>query len=169
MLNALDSKALSNITLNPAAEYMMDNNFEKLINDGNLFTLMANYVLVEMSYFQPPINLEEIIFKLKNLGYQPVLAHPERYAFYHNKKEYYKRLKQLGCYFQLNLLSLSDHYGKHVGKMAYYLIEENLIDFIATDTHNLNHIGKLSKLKLYKKSALSLSNIIKKTNNTFTQ
>jgi len=167
LLEALDSKTLSEITVNPAAEYMLDDNFQKQIDTQELFTLKGNYLLIEMSYFQPPINLEEIIFKIKMKGYLPILAHPERYSFYHNSKDYYKKLKQLGCFFQLNLLSLSDHYGKNVEKTANYLIEEQLIDFVATDAHNEIHTKKLSNLILDKNLVRKLPFIIEKTCNTF--
>jgi protein-tyrosine phosphatase len=167
LLGALNSKMLSEITINPAAEYMMDDHFQKLLDTEELFTLKGNFLLIEMSYFQPPINLEEIIFKIKMKGYYPILAHPERYSFYHNTKDYYKKLKQLGCFFQLNLLSLSNHYGNNTEKIANYLIEEQLIDFVATDTHNSNHIKKLSNLTLNKNFVGKLSDIIENTNNTF--
>ena len=59
-----------------------------------------------------PENLYDIIFELNINGYKPILAHPERYNFYHsNFKEYYK-LKKFGCAFQANLLSLTNYYGK---------------------------------------------------------
>ncbi len=167
LLSALNSDLLEGITLNPAAEYMIDNHFESLLENRNLFTLKRSYVLIEMSYFQAPINLEDIIFKIKTQGYIPVLAHPERYSFYHNNLDYYKRLKQLGCCFQLNLLSLSDHYGKNVEKTAHYLIEEQLIDYVGTDIHNENHISKLSNLILGKRINVHLSEIIENTNQTF--
>ncbi|MFD0988672.1 tyrosine-protein phosphatase [Mariniflexile jejuense] len=155
------------ITINPAAEYMLDNNFEKLLDDGHLFTLKGNYLLIEMSYFQPPINLEILIFKIKTKGYKPVLAHPERYAFYHNNLEYYHKLKALGCFFQLNLLSVSNHYGQGVETTANYLIDKNLIDFVGTDVHNLSHIEKLSNIVLNKKLAEKMSHVISNTNTTF--
>ncbi len=167
LLQALDPKLLSEITINPAAEYMLDENFQKQLNTQELFTLKGNYLLIEMSYFQPPINLEEIIFKIKMKGYLPILAHPERYSFYHNTKGYYKKLKQIGCFFQLNLLSLSNHYGKDVEKIANYLIDEQLIDFVGTDTHNNNHIKKLTNLILNKNSVSKLPHIIENTYNTF--
>lgn len=168
LLAALDSKILSEITLNPAAEYMLDDNFQNQLDaEQELFALKGNYLLIEMSYFQPPINLEEIIFKIKMNGYLPILAHPERYSFYHNTKDYYIKLKQLGCFFQLNLLSLSDHYGNNVQKTGSYLLEEDLIDFVATDTHNYGHIKKLSNLVLNKNLVKKLPSIIENTCNTF--
>ncbi|MDO5980500.1 tyrosine-protein phosphatase [Flavivirga spongiicola] len=167
LLGALDSKQLKSITLNPAAEYMLDNHFESLLENRDLFTLKKDFVLVEMSYLQAPLNLESIIFKIKTKGYLPVLAHPERYSFYHNNLAYYKRLKQLGCFFQLNMLSLSDHYGKKVEKTASYLMEEQLIDFVGTDIHNEKHIDKISNLIVNKKTSENLNEIIKNTNRTF--
>ncbi|ALJ04017.1 histidinol phosphatase [Pseudalgibacter alginicilyticus] len=161
------SSKLSNIVINPAAEYMMDEYFEDHVLNNNLFTLKKNIVLVEISYFQAPINLEDIIRKIKKHGYKPVLAHPERYLYYHNNKEYYHRLKQLGCDFQLNLLSLSDYYGTNVQKKAQYLIDEKLIDFVGTDTHNLKHIEKLTNIKLSKTLYKNLEPLIQETNHTF--
>lgn len=164
----LPTKLLSEITINPAAEYMLDSDFEHLLENDDLFTLKNIYVLVEISYFMPPLNLEDIIFKIKNKGYIPVLAHPERYAYYHTKFDYYRRLKQLGCLFQLNLLSLQGHYGKSIEKTAFKLIDEELIDFAGTDTHHLVHLNKLSKTTIpHSKSYESIKHIIHNTNNVF--
>lgn len=99
---------------------MMDDNFSDLLEKDEIFPLKEKYILVEMSYYQPPINLEEIIFNITMKGYIPVIAHPEHYSFYHNKKKYYRELKPLGCLFQLNLLSLSDYYGKTLRKLESF-------------------------------------------------
>lgn len=167
LLEAMTSASHSDIVINPAAEYMMDEHFEKHVLSDNLYTLKTNIVLVEMSYFQAPINLEDIIWKIKKHGYIPVLAHPERYSYYHNNKPYYNRLKQLGCFFQLNLLSLSNHYGTQVQKTANYLIDEGFIDFVGTDTHKANHVEKLSELTLTKHLFNKLKPLIYNTINKF--
>lgn len=167
LIEALTKHKQNDMIINPSAEYMMDVHFETLVNQNNIFPLKQNYVLVEMSYFQPPINLEVILHQLTLKGYIPVLAHPERYSFYHHKKEYYKTLKSLGCLFQLNLLSLSDHYGKSVQKTAQYLIDEGLIDFTATDAHNEKHLEKLSKMALNKSQKQGVTQIIENTKNNF--
>ena len=68
-------------------------------------------------------------------------------SFYHsNYKEYFK-LKELGCLFQLNLLSLSQHYGSKITKIAEQLLKDNLIDFTGTDTHNNHHLNVLETIK----------------------
>lgn len=165
--DSLTTARLTHVIIHPSAEYMMDNHFEELLEQRNIHPLKGKYVLVEMSYFQPPINLHEIIQRIRQQGFLPVLAHPERYSFYHGKKRYYHTLKQLGCFFQMNLLSLSDHYGKSVQKTAHYLLEEKLIDFVGTDTHNIFQLDKLSNLQIPLKISDQIEPIIKNTNSTF--
>ncbi|CAH8286087.1 protein-tyrosine phosphatase [Mariniflexile fucanivorans] len=167
VLRNLNKNLKAGIIINSAAEYMLDNDFEKRLEERNLLTLKRNYVLIEMSYLQPPLNLETLIIKIKSEGYLPVLAHPERYAFYHNNLDYYGNLKKMGCFFQLNLLSLSDYYGKNVEKTANYLINRNLIDFVGTDTHNAIQIEKLSNLIINKKTSEKMLDLINNTNATF--
>ncbi len=94
------------VPFNAAAEYLMDDQFVQLFESRDLLTLKDNYVLVEMSYINAPIQLYSILFDLQVAGYIPVLAHPERYLFYHNNCNEYLKLKRAGCLFQLNLLSI---------------------------------------------------------------
>ena len=146
LTNYLKTQEINNVKIRAAAEYMIDANFEILLREKELLTIKDKYILVELSYFNPPINLKEIIFNIQIAGYQPILAHPERYTFYHaNYKEYFK-LKELGCLFQLNLLSLSTHYGSKVTKIAESLLKDNLIDFAGTDAHNHYHLDVLETI-----------------------
>lgn len=168
LLETLPRKILKDITINPAAEYMLDNNFDVLLETESLYPLKGTYILVEMSYLQAPINLEDTIYKLITKGYTPVLAHPERYSFYHRKFEYYKKLKNLGCLFQLNLLSLGNYYGRSVEKVALDLLDDQLIDFVGSDVHNENHIEKITELCVNENRFSKLKKVIESTNNTFT-
>ena len=129
-----------NVPLKAAAEYLMNDDFVQLFKNDSLLTLKDNYVLVEMSYINAPIQLYEIIFDLQVAGYKPVLAHPERYNFYHNNFNEYLKLKKAGCLFQLNLLSAVGYYGESVVKTAQKLLAEGLIDFASSDTHHQKHI-----------------------------
>ncbi len=128
-----------------AAEYMMDDSFSKLMESEKLFTLKDNYLLVEMSYINPPMQLYDIIFDIRIAGYQPVLAHPERYLFYHSNFDEYKKLKKAGCMFQLNLLSTVGYYGSEVAKVAQKLLEKDMIDFTGSDLHHENHLKSFDK------------------------
>jgi tyrosine-protein phosphatase YwqE len=144
--NELIKREIKDISINAAAEYMMDEQFSKLLENDDILTLKDNFVLVEMSYFSAPINIYEILFEIQLKGYKPVLAHPERYNFYHNDFNQYHRLKKAGCLFQLNLLSLTEQYGKGVQKISERLLKESLYDFAGTDTHHQNHLTLLKKI-----------------------
>ena len=138
-----------NIPFHAAAEYMMDDHFVQLFQNEKLLTLKDNYVLVEMSYINPPIQLYSILFDLQVAGYIPVLAHPERYLFYHNDLEEYLKLKKAGCRFQLNLLSVVGYYGDGIAKTAEKLLQNGMYDFVGSDVHHDNHLAAFEqKVKL---------------------
>ncbi|WP_439132863.1 CpsB/CapC family capsule biosynthesis tyrosine phosphatase, partial [Polaribacter sp.] len=77
-------------------------------------------------------------------------AHPERYNSYHTNFRIYQKLKNAGCLFQLNLLSLTENYGKGVQKTTEKLLNENMYDFVGTDTHHFNHLEGLKKISTKK-------------------
>jgi len=153
------------IEVSCAAEYFMDEIFEEHLDKNDILTVYDNYVLVEMSFFSECIRLEEYLFKMQIKGYQPILAHPERYTYYAKNFERFQNLKDRGCKLQLNLLSLTEHYGKEVKNLAIQLLDANLYDFVGTDTHNVEHLEKLKTLIPTNKKAISLGN--KFLNNTF--
>lgn len=137
------------IPFRAAAEYMMDEQFVKLFQSEKLLTLKDNYVLVEMSYLNPPIQLYSILFELQVAGYIPVLAHPERYVFYHNNFDEYQKLINTGCLLQLNLLSVVGYYGNDIAKIAEKLLQKGMYRFVGSDVHHDNHIaGFDQKIKL---------------------
>lgn len=135
-----------NIEVECAAEYYMDEVFESLLDKKELLTFGDNHVLVEMSFFQEANKLDDYLFRMQVNGYTPILAHPERYTYYIKNFNRFADLKTRGCRLQLNLLSLTGHYGKEVKDLALKILEAGLYDFVGTDTHNLNHIEKLATL-----------------------
>jgi protein-tyrosine phosphatase len=132
------------IEFHAAAEYLMDEHFTKLLAGGEpLLTLKDNLVLVELSFAVPAINLREIIFDTQLKGYQPVLAHPERYLYFGANKKWYDQLRDAGCLFQLNLLSFAGHYGPDSRQLAEYLIKKRYIDLLGSDLHHDKHLELL--------------------------
>ncbi|MCS6929041.1 MAG: hypothetical protein NZM43_06045 [Saprospiraceae bacterium] len=128
------------VVFRAAAEYMLDENFGKLLRDKDLLPLdERGHILVEMSFLHPPLSLNKYVFDLQGKGYRPVLAHPERYPFYHMKVDEYRNLKQMGCLFQVNILSLTGHYGPDVQQSAFLLLKEGMVDFLGTDAHRIRH------------------------------
>ena len=153
-----------NAPLKAAAEYLMDDHFVNLFKAGQLLTLTENYVLVEMSYLNPPIQLYSILFDLQVAGYVPVLAHPERYLFYHSNLNEYDKLKKAGCLFQLNLLSVVGYYGLRIRKIAEQLLKKGMYDYVGSDVHHHKHIAAFN-LPVYLKDLAPLKEAI--SNNDF--
>lgn len=142
--NALEEKQLK-FKINAAAEYMLDAYFLELLQKKiPLLTLKNNLILTEFSYAERPFNVEKIVFAVITEGYQPILAHPERYAYYHNDYKQYHHLADLGFLLQVNLLSLTGYYGKAVAKAAAYIIKNKLVSFTGTDLHHLRHLDALN-------------------------
>lgn len=156
------SKAGINIEFNAAAEYFIDDHFtEQLKNKTPLLTISGNMVLVEFSMVNMPMDLQDVLFEMQMQNYQPVLAHPERYTYLYRRKDFFDQLKDAGCYFQLNLLSLSGHYGEDVQKLADYLLKQNYYDLAGTDLHNSRHLSLLQKIPLSQINRLKDTGTIK--------
>ncbi|MEN8247786.1 MAG: CpsB/CapC family capsule biosynthesis tyrosine phosphatase [Bacteroidota bacterium] len=143
-------KALSDnsidIEIEAAAEYYLDEYFLDLLNtDKKFLTFGKNYLLFELSFMSKPLILKEAIFMMQTKGFIPVLAHPERYLYFQNDLDSLKEIHENGVLLQLNLLSLSGYYSKPARKLSNTLIKENMISFIGSDCHNLNHLNSLSE------------------------
>lgn len=135
------------IDLYLSAENMLDPLFEERLKNNDLlpFGKSGNYLLVETSYFNPPMGLNNILLRIKSRGFVPVLAHPERYNYMDQNK--YRELIDLGVKFQANIPSLVNAYGRFPYKKLEWLLRENMIDMWGTDTH---HPGTFSKVIIEK-------------------
>lgn len=156
------------IQVDAAAEYMIDHMFSELLAKSkkeDLLTISGDYILVEMSYLSPSPNFEQTIFDLRMLGLHPIIAHPERYSYYHHQFEQYERFKDLGCKLQVNLLSLSGVYGPNVKKTAERLFKNEMVDFLGTDMHHDRHLAMLKNLAT-KKEFYDLVSSAELLNNT---
>lgn len=129
-----------NITVEAAAEYMVDDAFEHKVKTNNLLSFGNKHVLIELPFTEVPANFKSVLFELQINGYKPVLAHPERYGFFAADKEKYHELHDQGILFQLNLFSLVGYYSPQIKKTAEYLIEHKLVNMIGSDCHGMRHL-----------------------------
>ena len=165
--NRLLKEDMKDISLRVAAEHMIDDDFESILESGSIMPMDAQYLLVEMSYLQPSINFDEAIRKIKEQGYFPILAHPERYLYLHGNLRKHNEYRKQGVLYQLNLLSLGKYYGKEVQQMAFKLLGEGLIDFLGSDIHNLSQLNSLKEVQVPAKTIKILEPILRKTNLSF--
>ena len=128
-----------------SAEYRMDDNFLNVLRQNEIMPMPGNHILIENSFLQPFWNIKELIFDLQIKGLSPILAHPERYAYYHDDRKIYQELHEQGCEFQVNLLSLAGYYNRRSKEVAEWLAAKQMIDYLGSDLHNSTqalHLGK---------------------------
>jgi len=139
------AKHLPHLSLGYAAEYYMDDHFHKSISDTPLLPFEGNKVLVEQGYMAEIPGINKIFFDMQIKGYQPVLAHPERYSYYHRNDRKVEYFIDLGVGLQVNLLSLAGKYGSEVARTASLYLSRGWVDHLGTDVHNLEDIALLKR------------------------
>lgn len=134
------------IVVKAAAEYYIDEYFIRLLDTEPLLTVYNKEVLVEFSMLYEPPMLFDVIFKMQAAGYHPIIAHPERYLFFHKNFNKYRELKDRGCLFQLNMLSITGHYGRNIKMIANDLLAKQLYDYCGSDMHHEKHAAILKAM-----------------------
>jgi protein-tyrosine phosphatase len=137
------------IEIHAAAEYFLDEHVEDLLKKKEpLLAVSGNKVLTEFSMAFPSMNIKDALFEMAMQGYHPIIAHPERYIYLQQNKEFYTELKDIGCLFQLNLLSLAGYYGRSVKDLAEYLLNNDFYDLVGTDLHNFHYLEGLQQMTM---------------------
>ena len=134
-------------------EYRLDESFLHMMSTGKwgepaceLRPLKDRYILIENSFNQPLLNLDDVILQLQDMGWFPIMAHPERYHYYSRRGlRSYEHLVNAGVELQCNLLSFSGYYGESTQKMAYRLLDEGMINYLGSDLHNMHHVQLIQK------------------------
>lgn len=128
--------------LHLAAEHMLDGLFVRRLQDNDMLPCRvngnSNCLLVETSYYIPPMNMEQVIDHIKAKGYTPLLAHPERYQYMSSAD--YRRWKQKGVLLQLNVPSLVGAYGREEQHKAEDLLCQGMYDCCGSDTHGIEQV-----------------------------
>jgi protein-tyrosine phosphatase len=134
-----------NIEIDAAAEYYCDETLLPKIKAKNILSFGNNYVLMEFSMLHASQYEAQALFELQVAGYIPILAHFERYPYYHGNFEKVEELRARNIKIQVNLGSLTGHYGPGVRKMAEELIKKGLVDFLGSDCHRMEHLLMIEK------------------------
>ncbi|MDO7875259.1 CpsB/CapC family capsule biosynthesis tyrosine phosphatase [Hymenobacter sp. ASUV-10] len=147
LTEAAAAAGLGDVELGCAAEYYLDEFLGRKLADGTEMLTFGGdkrYLLFETSYMNEPLNLMETVFELKSQGYQPVLAHPERYTYLYGRFSEIEKLRQeYGVLMQLNINSLVGYYSPAAQKVAEQLVDGGLVDFVGSDAHHLRHTNTL--------------------------
>ena len=131
------------VDLDVAAEYYIDYDFMHDLSSKPMLTIGEKMLLFECSFTNQHRNFDETVFEMQINGYKPVLAHPERYSYWHGATRLMHEFHDRGILFQINILSLIKGYSPSVCKAAMTLIDEGLCDFIGTDLHNAGQLAAI--------------------------
>lgn len=112
-----------------------------LLKEGKASTINGtNYVLFELPMNSKPLFAKEVVYKLIENGYKPIIAHPERYSYVKEDIEFVRELKSMGALFQSNYGSVIGMYGGSAKKTLKKLLKEDLISFLGSDVHAVGQI-----------------------------
>lgn len=107
----------------------------------------TKYVLFELPMNSKPLFVKDVVYKLIECGYRPIIAHPERYSYVKEDIGFVKELKDMGALFQSNYGSIIGMYGNSAKKTVKKLLKENLISFLGSDVHKTGQIySKIPKI-----------------------
>jgi tyrosine-protein phosphatase YwqE len=134
------------IEVEASAEYHMDFEFLGKIQQGEALPFgKRNFLLIEFPFQKPEFSYYEILYQIQLLGYEPIIAHPERYSWLMNRMKLYEGLKDRGMLFQLNINSLSGMYGLPAKIAANQLVDAGMIEFAGSDAHHTGHLLEMHK------------------------
>lgn len=154
------AKGSSIPTLSLGGEYMLDAAFPQRVEEG-LLTIQEEdqLVLVETSYMMMEPGAREMLYEVMLKGYQPIIAHPERYNY--ANMSLYKRWREKDYLFQLNLLSLAGAYGPMAKEKALIMLREGMYDYLGSDFHRMDRFPEMvCSIRLDKKEMEALSRLL---------
>lgn len=134
--NAIEQEGLR-LQLYSGSEVYYRSGILDALEEGNACTMAASsYVLVEFGPMDDFSYIRNGVYQLTAGGYQPILAHAERYAHIGADIGRVGELIEMGCYIQVNAGSIMGDYGYKTKHLARRLLKHRLVHFIATDSHN---------------------------------
>ncbi len=142
-------KNVNGIELCLGNEIYITNNIIELLQNGQASSINGTkYVLFEFPLITTrPMNDKEVIYRLVENGYIPIIAHPERYPFIQENPDYLFELEEMGALFQANYGSIIGMYGLKAKKTLKILLKNNLISFFGSDVHRPEQVyNKMPKI-----------------------
>ena len=163
ILNELKKIYSGKIDLYIGNEIYVNDNIDKYIKNGEISTLGdSKYLLIELPVYNEYPGLEDYLFRLRDMSYKIIIAHPERYYYFKNNFKKLLEMCKQGIYFQGNYMSLYDVYGKDAKNLFIKILKHRCYSFMASDIHS-------SEQKYYKKVADAKKRITFLTDKAYTE
>lgn len=125
------------VQLYPGMEIFGSYDTPRLLREGKLLTLNGSrYPLIEFAFHSDGEEETEILQRVVDAGYTPLVAHPERYSYVCDEPEIINRWCAMGCLLQINRGSLLGRYGYPAQRTAMTLVRRGFAAVVATDAHS---------------------------------
>jgi len=108
----------------------------------------SKYVLVELPMSGEWDGYEDVLLMIKQAGYKPVLAHPERYHAFQKDYSLITELCNMGILMQCNLGSIIGQYGRKARKTIKKMAKDGLIFCLGSDIHRPRAAADLIKAQV---------------------
>lgn len=96
----------------------------------------SRYILIEFDFYEYSSVAYQYISELVSQGYVPIVAHPERYEFVAQEADAAVKMKNIGALLQINKGSITGGFGQRAKREAFKMLDERLVDFVASDAHS---------------------------------
>lgn len=126
--------------VHPGLEVMVDEGVVKHCKKGIARGLGGGrYLLCELPMYQEDEESLNRILAIRDLGFEVILAHPERYPYIVKNPKGLNPFISAGCLFQVNAWSLVGNSTPGVRPFAEELARRGLLDFVGSDAHSMDH------------------------------
>ena len=126
------------LTVYPGTEIFLRGRVRQIFDEGKLMTWadQGKFILVELGFQRHSTRTLEVIDHFIEAGLIPIIAHPERYGWLPEEPELFEELRDRGCVFQFNSMSIGGFFGPRIQSLALRLIPAAGHFIIGTDSHH---------------------------------
>lgn len=133
-LRAAAAQECPAIDLSRSFEFRLDDPDADL-SDRSIGLGDGGRLLVEFPMLAMPAYPDRMLEIVLAEGWVPVLAHPERYAGVERSFGWIDRWRDMGALMCVNAGSLWGAHGPEAQRVAHRMLEESLVDLVASDNH----------------------------------
>ncbi len=116
-----------------------DNLREVLVSPGRFTIEDTHYLLVELSNYSIPTQINDYFTKMADVGIIPVITHPERNPILQETQQRVLRWVDQGCVVQVTASAVTGGWGQKVARAAEWLLERDAVHVLASDAHDTKH------------------------------
>ena len=140
LLNQLVKQEGLDLVIFPGAEVHLSDRLldAEILKESSILTLNGGkkYILLEFPFQWVPSGTEHVIFKLRSMGFTPILPHLERNFKIQRDPSMIRHFAEMGAILQVTAQSITGDFDAAPMKCALWMLKNNLVHVIASDAHS---------------------------------